>query len=472
MTHALSDETAPLVALAELVVDLVAAEDSASSEHIEANVLVARRRHGLTRFANSFIHQHVADDVVTVQLTLAVDARSTSSTTTGVDEPALRRLVADAIASARLQPVDATWPGATPADPDDGRQPTRDIEELPPSDTPPIDDLTARGDPGVRAEGVAGFIGANDDALAAGYLDTEATWAAFASTAGRRVHGTSTRATVDGIHRIGGAAGSAHQTGRAIGDLDGRRAGGNALATARRAANPVDIDPGVFAVVLGPEAVASILLFLSVYGFNGKSHLDGASFVQLGEHQLDPSITLVDDPTDPRSITTGFDAEGVAHRRLVLVDRGVSTAVAHDRRTAKRASTTSTGNAVPGGASFGAIPLNLVLQTGATSPEAMIADVDHGLYVTQFHYCRVLDPKSLVVTGLTRNGTFLIRDGGLSDAVGDLRFTQSFVDGLGPGNVRAVGDDDRFADAEFGPGMVICPSLRLGAWTFTGGSQG
>lgn len=460
-----------LSALAARVVELVSAEDSSSDEHIEANVLVARRRHGLTRFANSFIHQHVADDVITIHLTLAVDGRSTASTTTAVDEDALRRLVTDAIASARLQPVDPTWPGATPPQQDHSDAVGTRASEAEPS-TQRIDDATAHGDPGIRAECVADFIGHHEDSLAAGYVDTEATWAAFASTEGHHVQGASTRATLDGIHRIGRAAGSAHQTARRVNDIDGRATGERALDTARRAMDPVDIEPGVFEVVLGPEAVASILLFLSVYGFNGKSHLDGASFVRIGELQLDPAITLLDDPTDPRSMGIGFDAEGVPHRQLALVDRGVSTAVAHDRRTAKRASTTSTGNAVPGGASFGAVGLNLVLRAGTTSPAAMVADVEDGLYVTQFHYCRVLDPKSLIVTGLTRNGTFRIRDGELSDAVGDLRFTQSFVEGLAPGNVRAVGDDDRFADAEFGPGMAICPSLRLAAWRFTGGSKG
>jgi predicted Zn-dependent protease len=102
----------------------------------------------------------------------------------------------------------------------------------------------------------------------------------------------------------------------------------------------------------------------------------------------------------------------------------------------------------------------------------MVADVERGLLVTQFHYCRVLDPKTQVVTGLTRNGTFLIEDGEVVGAVGNLRFTQSFVEALSSGRVLAIGDDDRLAAGEFGPGMVICPSLRLAGWNFTGGARG
>jgi predicted Zn-dependent protease len=113
-----------------------------------------------------------------------------------------------------------------------------------------------------------------------------------------------------------------------------------------------------------------------------------------------------------------------------------------------------------------------VLQPGSTPADQLVKGVERGLLVTQFHYCRVLDPKSLVVTGLTRNGTFLIEDGEVTGAVGNLRFTQSFITALGEGNVGAIGDDDRYADGEFGAGVVIAPSMRLARWNFTGGARG
>jgi predicted Zn-dependent protease len=102
----------------------------------------------------------------------------------------------------------------------------------------------------------------------------------------------------------------------------------------------------------------------------------------------------------------------------------------------------------------------------------MIAGVDRGLYVATFNYCRVLDPKTLVVTGLTRNGTFMIENGTITGAVTNMRFTQSFVDALGQGRVHAIADDARFADSEFGPGMMHVPSLHLEGWNFTGGAGG
>jgi predicted Zn-dependent protease len=453
-----SPEDADLQALAERVVDLVREADGAHEAAVEANVRVVRTRHGLTRFANSFIHQHVGEDTRSVELTLAVDGRTATASTTALGDADLAALVAMTVASAARQPVDPWWPGATPP-----------VEA---TGTAQFDADTAAADPQARAELVQAFVAADPQLRAAGYLDTEASWVAFASTAGARAAGASTRATLDGIHQTDRSAGSAHQASVRVGDLDAAAAGALAADRARRSAEFVDLDPGVYQVVLGPEAVATVLTFLGFYGFNAKMHLDGASFAELGEQQFDPALTLIDDPADPRAIGLPFDAEGTPRQPVTLVDAGVTTALAHDRRTAKRAGAASTGGAVPGGADFGAFPMNLRLPGGQRSPTELIAEVERGLLVTQFHYVRVLDPKSQVATGLTRNGTFLIEDGAVIGAVGNLRFTQSFVGAFGPGAVLGVGDDDRYADGEFGPGMVICPSVRLAGWNFTGGARG
>jgi predicted Zn-dependent protease len=221
-----------------------------------------------------------------------------------------------------------------------------------------------------------------------------------------------------------------------------------------------------------PEAVATIATFLAVYGFNGKAHREGSSFVELGAAPFDPSFTLTADPTDARAVGLPFDVEGSPRQRYHLVEDGVCRRLAHDRRTAKAVDAETTGDALPGGEGFGAVPTTLVVRPGDRDPQAMVASVGRGLLVTQFHYCRVLDPKSVVVTGLTRNGTFLIEDGKVTGAVGNLRFTQSFLAALGPGRVLGIGDDDRYADGEFGPGMIIAPSLRLAEWNFTGGARG
>ena len=451
-------DTSGLLSLADQVVALVGRQDAAHDATVEADVSVTRTRHGLTRFANSFIHQHVGEDAVKVSLTLAVDGRTTSASTTATDADSLEQLVGDAVDSARLQPVDPHWPGATPP------------AEV--SDAGNLDTATATASPDARAALVGDFVAAGDGLSAAGYCDTELTQAAFASTAGQRIGGATTRATIDGIHQTTSSAGSAHGTSVRLDELNAAGAGRRAADLAVRSQDFVDLEPGEYEVVLCPEAVGTILTFLSVYGFNAKSHLEGSSFARLGDQQFDPAVTILVDPTDPRRTGLPFDAEGSPRQRFALVEQGVTTALAHDRRTAARAGTTTTGNAVPGGAGIGAVPTDVRLPAGDTPPDELVAGVRRGLLVTAFHYVRILDPKSTVATGLTRNGTFLIEDGEVVGAVGNLRFTQSFHQALGDGRVAAVGDDDRYANGELAAGMVICPSLRLASWSFTGGARG
>jgi len=425
-------------------------------DRAEAEVVVTGGESALTRFANSFIHQNVAEEGHEVALRVAVDGRVNTAATTNLDN--LDDFVDGTIGIAALQRVDEGWPGLT--------------EPMDIVDRHHFDQATADADPSQRAQAVAGFVGAAPDLAAAGYCETLGHEIAFVNTAGHRTFGRYTRATIDGIHQADGAAGSGHATSQRIGDLDGTAIGSLAADRARRGRDAFDLKPGEYEVVLAPESVATIAMFLSYYGFNGKLHAEGQSFAELGEKQFDASIHMYDDANDPRALGVGFDAEGTPRRRLDLITAGVTKAVAHDRRTATKAGVVPTGHGNPGSEVYGPLPTSVFLEGGSTPVEDMIAAVDRGLYVATFNYCRVLDPKALTVTGLTRNGTFMIENGKITGAVTNLRFTQSFVDALAQGRVNAIGDDARFADSEFGPGMMHVPSLQLDGWNFTGGAAG
>jgi predicted Zn-dependent protease len=179
-----------------------------------------------------------------------------------------------------------------------------------------------------------------------------------------------------------------------------------------------------------------------------------------------------DDVTDPRALGVPFDGEGTPIGRTDLARDGVTVGLAHNRRTARQAGVGSTGHFGPGSEIYGPFATNVFVGGGRETVDELIASVERGLYVSTFNYCRVLDPKTLVVTGLTRNGTFMIENGKITGAVSNLRFTQSFVDALGPGRVLGLGDDARFADSEFAAGIMYTPSLRLASWNFTGGVGG
>lgn len=439
--------TPDLAGMAERVMELV-------GDRAEAEVTASTGRSAITRFANSNIHQNVAEDHLGVRLRLVADGRLAGSSTNRTDADGLSRLVETTFAAAALRPRDERWPGTAS-----------------PAAAPPVehwDPPTARAPAEGRAEVVKAFVDAGSGLSAAGYCSSNGYEVYFANSGGQRVGGRATSATVDGIHRaLPDSDGSGWQSTLGLGALDGARAGAEAAAKARAGIDALELLPGRYEVVLEPACVADLLDFVVGYGFSAKAHAERRSFVRLGEPQFDPAISIADDATDPRSPSLAFDAEGTPRRRLDLVLAGVPTGLLHDRRSAARAGAQSTGHGIAGGESYGPAPSTLVLAPGASSASELIAGVERGLLVSEFWYTRILDPKTQVVTGLTRNGVGLIEGGEVTRAVRNLRFTQSYAEALAPGNVVAVGSDARLRG-----GDAIVPSLHLASWHFTGGARG
>jgi predicted Zn-dependent protease len=289
---------------------------------------------------------------------------------------------------------------------------------------------------------------------------------------------------MDGIARDGGADGVARWCGVSLDDLDAARLGSISATKARAGTDPVELDPGRYEVVLEYGAVQDILLFNAIYGFNAKAVAEGRSFLRLDERQFDPAITLLDDPLGPNSLALPFDVDGTPRQLTPLVSEGVSRGPLHDRRTAAAAGTISTGNAGLESERWGPAPSHLSLAPGSTPPLAvdapvaddsvggLVASVQHGLLVTDFWYTRVLDPRSLIVTGLTRNGVWLIEDGVVTRPVKNLRFTQSYPQALAPRSVLGIGVVSESTPVNWGPMAVTSPALRLASWNFTGGASG
>jgi predicted Zn-dependent protease len=425
----------------------------------EAEVTVTTGTESLTRFATGFIHQNVADALQRVHLRLAMDGRVAEATGNQTDEAALQRLARSALDAAALQPVDPAWPGLAA-----------------PADAPPVEHLdpaTADAPPVERAGRVGAFVAAADGLETAGFCSTEGVEVAFANSAGQRLTGRTSLAMLDGIARTPTSDGSARAASVRLDDLDGAVIGAEAARRARAGAQVSDLEPGRYEVVLSPSCVVNVLGFLAIHGFNGRAVDEGRSFARLGETQFDTAITLADDVSHPLATGVPFDAEGTPKRRVELVREGITTGLVHDRRTARALGAESTGNAIEGAGPWGALPANLVLEAGTSSPDELVAAMGRGLLVTDLWYTRILDPRTQVVTGLTRNGVWLVEDGEIQRPVTNLRFTQSFLEALGPGNVRGVGSDlTLVGGAIFGVGAYVVPSLHLGSWNFTGGAKG
>jgi predicted Zn-dependent protease len=467
------------LALAQQVIDVVRGQ---AGPGVEAEVLVTRTELALTRFAVSFIHQNVADLRTTVRLRLHLDGRTASGVTTMIDADGLSDLVGRALAGARLLPPDPGWPGLAPP--------------APGATEGNVDEATAQASPDERAARVRAFVDATEGLEAAGFCRTRWTRGAFANSAGQLLTGATSEAAMDGIARARGGAGGAPADGVArasstrLADLDGAVLGARAAAKARAAVDPVEIPAGRYPVVLEPAAAADIALMLAVDGFNGRAVHDGTSFARVGAEQFDRSVSIVDDATEPGAIGLPFDADGTPKQRVEFVQAGRTVAVAQDRRTAAAAGSTSTGHGV-GEASFGAFPANLALLPSAAAgdpagqvhevdgPPAdsgvadLVAGLDRGLLVSDIWYTRVLDPRTLVLTGLTRNGVWLVEQGEITRPVSTLRFTQSYPEALGPGRVVSVGPvAPHVVGEDWIESDLRAPALSLAAWNVTGGASG
>jgi predicted Zn-dependent protease len=452
-------------AIADAALDMVHAGERGA----DAEVCVDRASLAVTRFANSVIHQNVSDETVTVRIRIHTGGRTAAGSTSLTDPAALRQVVARTLDAARVAPLDPGWPGVAP--------PATVMDATAP------DDATAEATADDRATIVRTFVDAAGGLETAGYCRTSSRQGAFANSAGQRASETTATAAFDGIARHNGADGVARLASLRIGDLGGATLGARAAAKARSAGGADEWPPGHYEVVLEPAAVVDLLSNLAAYGFGGRPVNEGRSFVEVGATQFDPAVTLVDDSP---AIGQRYDVEGTPRHRLVLVDEGTTVAVVHDRRTAAEVGTESTGHAL-GVSAFGPLPVNLELLAapspsgGATEVEGPVADssvaalvgqVTKGVLVSDLWYTRVLDPRTLVVTGLTRNGVWAIEDGEVTRPLTNFRFTQSYAEAMAPGAVLAIGTNPVAQPDSWLSAQWTAPAVHLREWNFTGGASG
>ena len=429
--------------------------EAAGADEVEAVISSDEAR--LTRFANSEIHQNVAETNASLNLRVAIGRRVGVASSNRLDEDGLRRLAEGAVAIARNSAELEDWAGLP--------------EPAPIADIPAgWSDATAGSTPELRAEGVRAVIAAADAAgvRAYGSFSTSAERLAVANSKGIRAdqrRTTSQLLTV--MMAVDGGSGYAESAAVDATTIDAAAIGREAADKARATANPVSIDPGDWPVVLEEYAVVDLLSTLAYVGFSALAVLEERSFAEPGRVIGSELITIVDDATEPGAMPMAFDYEGVAKQRVVLVERGVCRDVVWDAQTAARGGRQSTGHGLPAPNPYGPFPLNMVMSPGDASRDELIGGLDRGLLVTRFHYTNPVHPKLAIVTGMTRDGTFLVEGGRIVGPVRNLRFTQSYLAALA--GTTAVGRERRTLRGDFGG--VLVPAVRIDGWTFTGATE-
>jgi len=425
----------------------------------EAEALVVSGESALTRFANSEIHQNVASSEAFVNLRVANGRRVGVASSGRTDAEGLRALVERAAAIAANVEELEDWAGLPEPDaiaPDA-------VDEA-------WSDGTGGATPELRAEGARAIIAAADaeGVTAFGSFSTDAE--AFAVANSRGIRAAERRTTSQLLTVTMGpdnGTGYAEDCSVDATAIDAAALVREAAERARVSANPVDIEPGDYPVVLNQYAVVDLLDMLGYLGFSALAVAEDRSFFEAGKQVASPLVTITDDGRDPAGLPMGFDAEGVAKQRLALLDKGVCRDLAFDAQTAARAGRRSTGHGLPAPNPYGPFPVNMSMAPGEATTEELIGGLDRGLLVTRFHYTNPVYPKRVVITGMTRDGTFLVEGGKIVGPVRNLRFTMSYLDALA--GVEAVGRDRRCLRGFLGGSVV--PAVRLSSFSFTGATR-
>jgi len=307
----------------------------------------------------------------------------------------------------------------------------------------------------------------------AGLASTSATAHTLVNSAGRAVHDARSRASLALTASAPGfvtGAGFADQITQRVDELDAESVFRRAIEKARGSNEARSIDPGEYAVVLEPNAVSSILLFAGYMGFGAQEVAEEASFLcgRIGKELFPAALHIADDAGNDVYTGLAFDGEGTPKQRVDLLHGGALTGPVTDAHWANKLGCANTGHALAKPNTEGPKAQNLVVAGGSQSAEQLIAGVDRGLLVTQFHYTNLIDPRELLLTGMTRNGTFLIEGGEVVGAVKNLRFTDSLVNALG--RVSGIGAEREVAGALFS-GEVVTPALRIDGFRFTSTSD-
>jgi PmbA protein len=424
-----------------------------------AEVLVVHDWTGLTRFAGSAIHQSTFREDTGIKVRVVSGGRVGVASTNEMTKEGAARAARSALELAEMAAPDPLFPGLAPR---------ADAPERPDS----FDEHTASTTPRDRAESVALLVAECGEGFhAAGACETTASEVALANSEGQLCHTALTQATVSTVVSGGdGGTGFAEVTAGRFGEIDAADVGRRAFEKARSSRSPQELDPGRYEVVLEPPAVATLLAFLAYLGFGGRAIAEGRSCFSdsIGKKMMSDRVTIVDDALSSQTIGMPFDFEGTPKKRVTLVDRGVVKGGVHDRRSARQAGTETTGHALPPPNPEGPFPLNLFLEPGDAQLADMVAGTERGLLVTRFHYSNIVHPTAAVITGMTRDGTWLIENGRIAHSVKNFRFTQSIIEALH--DVEAVGAETELA-SEFFFAASRVPALKVSSFQFTGKSD-
>jgi PmbA protein len=440
--------------LARAAVEVAGGEAEAAAE-VESS--------GLARFAGSEVHQPTLIENAVVTLRVVRDGRTGVASTNKVDEDGLAEAARRANEAAENAPPDDRFPGLAP--------PAR------PPEVEGYDEETARLGPEEQARRAAAAIEAAGDFPVYGFFTSAVTDLAIASSTGLSLDQQLTDAVVLVVAADDDGSGYAERTSWRAASVEPADVTRDAVAKAKRTKGAVQIEAGIYRAVLAPYAFAELLQYFAYDSLGSLGLLEERSYFtgRLGQQVFDDKISIADDALDSRGFPKAFDFEGTPKQRVQLVEHGIAREVVWDRTTAAQAGNgaQSTGHAPPiESRDWGPLPYALSVAPGdAPSVEELVELVGDGLYITRLHYLGVVHPRQGVITGMTRDGTFRVRDGKIAEPLVNLRFTVAIPDLLREvygltREARLVNSQSFYGDRY--PWGVLVPAIASAHFAVTG----
>ena len=421
----------------------------------QTEVLIADENAALTRFTHNAIHQNVAHADTQISVRSIVGGKTGVARTNRLDDASLHAVVRRSLDIANLAPSDPlqpALPGAAVVSAPDGAYALESAQATAAARAHACDQMFT------IAEG-AGY-------WSAGFLTTSQTGTTIVNTHGARQSFDATDAALNIKVNAVDSSGYAEQFDTNFARIDAVAAATRAAEKARTSAKPQSVDPGEWTVILEPAAFGELFTYIADH-FSAQSVDQGSSFLSdgLDRTYMGENITVLEDHTHPLSPGMPFDYEGTPTKRLTLIKNGVGTAFVTDSYWAAKLDRENTGHALPAPNAWGPQARNTVVAPGTKSLETLIAETKRGLLVSRFWYIRTVDQRLTVVTGMTRDGTFLIENGKVTAGARNMRFNQSILEALR--NCELSSEQVRTGSYAY---STVVPAAKIEGFRFSSGT--
>ena len=426
-------------------------------EHSKAEqteILMIQGKSSVSRFANSSIHQNTNRFDDSLQVRAVIDKKIGVASTNQLAN--IKQTVDQAYEAAKLSTQIADFVSL----PKEGS-----IE----ADSDRYSANTAQFSPQDREAYIAKVVSKTNGYQAAGVFETGEAVMAVANSNGLFSYQKQTEADLNTIFFGEEESSYAYSIGYDTSSIDSEKVGREAFDIVDKNKNPITLDPGKYTVILKPAAVAEMLGMLAYAGMGALAYQEKRSFMnaKMGQKIAADNVNVYDDAHNKHSMGWLFDFEGVKRQRVDLIKNGVANDVVYDSFTAQKAKHINTGHALPASSKFGPMPFNLVMEPGDVPYNEFVSNVEKGLLITRFHYTNFENPLETILTGMTKDGTFLVENGKATKAVSNMRFTQSILDALL--DVEAISSEAQLASGLIGYSYV--PALRIKSFNFSSSSK-